>query len=413
MSTPLLLRSPRSLFALALASCALASCGARTGLLDPPVTPAADAATCQSPPPTCVAPAVDPCASPALTAALCEPSTLSWQCPPGARLYARAAADPSVCRPFHDPSGSVRSLSGSLVRVPTDDGRCLWIAETVSLASGESLRNVAFEVDPASPFGACPSRAVFAGGSARSIVSVEGDEPPVLVQLTGGYRLNGATRVTYRLFRSAPGAPFGVTELGTGLARWEPSSRRIIVPAPSALRFATDLDLGDASLVSGDHAFVWGCPGPPMFLTERCVVARLDASDRMELFGGGGRWIASARGSDGATVFDAGPWVSSVVALPGAMGLAHIFTVGFGSDLQVHRSTAPEGPWSAAASLARCDLPGGDAHSYCAGPVVQRDLADPTRPDELPVTYDVGSTMMSPDARPEDYWPRLQWVRLR
>jgi hypothetical protein len=413
MSTSRLHRSPRGLIALAIAACALASCGASTGLLDAPVTAPADAATCQSPPPTCVAPSADPCAAPVLTAALCEPATLAWQCPPGARVYARAAVEPAVCRPFRDPSGSVRSLGGSLVRVPTDDGRCLWIAEDVSLASGESLRNVAFEVDPTAPFGTCPTRAVFAGGAARSVVSLEGNDPSVLVQVTGGYRLNGATRVTYRLFRLAPGAPFGVTELGTGLARWEQSSQRIIVPPAAALRFTTDVDLGDASLVSGDHAYVWGCPGPPMFLTERCVVARLDASDRMELFGGGGRWIASTRGSDAATVFDAGPWVSAVVALPGAMGLAHVFTVGFGSDLQTHRATAPEGPWSAATSLARCDLPGDDTHSYCAGPVVHRELADPTRPDELPITYGVGSTMVSPGARPEAYWPRLQWVRLR
>jgi len=412
MSSPLLHRARASLTALALVACALSSCGARTGLLDPPVAPPPDAATCQTPPPTCVAPATDPCAAPLVTAALCDASTLSWRCPPGARLYARAA-EPAVCRPFHDPAGGVRSLGGTLARVPTDDGRCLWIAEDVSLASGGSLRNVAFEVDPTAPFGTCPSRAVFAGGAARSVVSLEGNDPSVVVQVTGGYRWNGESRVTYRLFRSDPGAPFGLTELGTGLARWDRSSQRIIVPSPASLRFSTELDLGDASLVSGDYAYVWGCPGPPMFLTERCVVARLDASDRMELFVGGGRWIASTRGSDAVTVFDAGPWVSSVVALPAGMGLAHVFAVGFGSDLQAHRASAPEGPWSAATPIARCDLPAADTHSYCAGPVVHRDLADPTRPGEFPVTYGVGSTEPPPGAAPDSYWTRLQWVQLR
>jgi hypothetical protein len=398
-----------------LAACAAASCGTRTGLLDPPATSPSDAATCRPPAVTCVAPDADPCGAPRVVPADCDAATLTWTCPPGARPFARAPAQPSVCRPFREPGGPVLALGGSLARVPTDDGRCLWVAEDVTLSSGQQLRNVAFEVDAAAPFGACPIRASFAGGVARTAVVIEGDDPSLVAQITGAYRRGGATRVTYRLFRREAGAAFGLRELGTGLGRWDAPSQRIVVPGPGGLRFGTDLDLGDASLVVGEHAYLWGCPELPTFLTERCVVGRIDAADRLELFGGG-RWIASARGSDGATVFEAGPWISSVVALPGATRLAHVFAVGFGSDLQVHTAAAPEGPWTSATSLARCDLPTDDADSYCAGPVVHVELADPTRPGELPVTYGVGTTAADQAARaavrPEAYWPRLQWVRV-
>lgn len=116
------------------------------------------------------------------------------------------------------------------------------------------------------------------------------------------------------------------------------------------------------------------------------------------------------------TVFDAGPWVASVVAMPGAAGLAHVFALGFGSDLQAHTASVPEGPWTSATSLARCDLPTDDANGFCVGPVVHRELADPTRPRELPVTHGVRSAAADRAARaasrPEAYWPRLHWVRV-
>lgn len=399
--------SPRSV-ALMLAAFAAASCGTRTGLLDPPATPPSDAATC-------VAPDADPCGPPRLVPSACDAATLSWTCPPGSRPFARATARPEVCRPFSEPGGPVLSLGGSLARVPTDDGRCLWIAEEVTLSPGQQLRNVAFEVDDEAPFGQCPLRPSFAGGVARTAVVIEGDDPSLVAQITGGYRRGGATTVTYRLFRREAGAAFGLRELGTGLGRWDARSQRIVVPGPGGLRFGTDLDLGDASLSLGEQAYLFGCPGPPMFLTERCVAGRLDEADRLELFGGG-RWIESARGSDATTVFESGPWISSVVALPGAARLAHVFAVGFGSDLQAHTAAAPEGPWTSATSLARCDLPSDDDSAFCAGPVVHLELADPTRPGELPVTYGVGTTAEDQAARaaarPEAYWSRLQWVRV-
>ncbi len=393
----------------------LPSCGARSDLFVVAASTSADVASCPPTSPTCVARGDDACGPPRIVTAVCDSATRAWRCPDGSIPYVRAAVETMTCRPFYEPGGPIRSLGGSLVRVPTDDGRCLWIAEDVTFGTGGTICNVAFETDLAAPFGTCPTRATFVGGSARTIVAVDsGDEPTLLVSITGAYRLAGATRVTYRLFRADGGPAFGLTELGTGLGRWDAATQRIVVPGPRSLAFGPDLDLGDASWASTDRAYVWGCPGPPDFLTERCVVGRIDAAGAMELFAGAGRWIASRRGRDAATVFDAGPWVSSVVPNGAAGRLLHLFAVGFGTDLQIHTASAPEGPWSPASRLAACDVPRDDSHAYCAGPVVHRELTDPTRAGDLPVTYGVGST--APDiaaraaANPGAYWPRLQWL---
>jgi hypothetical protein len=369
----------------------IAGCGARTGLTELAI------AACSEDPPTCIAPSVA-CDAPRAVAAVCNAQTKQFECPANTRVYERVA-DSNVCLPFHDPDGPIEAMDGSLVRVPTDDGRCLWIAEDARVA-GVDLRNVALIADVDAPFGSCPKRARFPDNIAQSIVDTE--DPSQHIQITGGYRFAGRTHVLYREFRNDPSAPFGLRHVGSGIASFERG--RVILP--STPRFATDLDLGDAHLVEGDRAYVWGCPGPPEFLTERCIVARFDASNSMELFAGSS-WVASTRGRDGKSVFDAGPWISSVVRRGDT--LRHVYAVGFGSDLQVHTASTPEGPWSSGATIARCDLPGSDDKAFCAGPVAHEELADPTRPGELVVTYGVGTTRGGERA-PLDYWPRLQRI---
>lgn len=350
--------------------------------------------------PTCLR-AAGPCEPATVVAATCDGR--AWRCPSGTREHARLSAA-STCLPFFEPGGPIRALEGSLVRVPTAD-RCLWIGETVETSAG-SLRNVAFEVDPTAPYGTCPARATF---RAESVVELDGGADPELqVQITGAQRLAGVTRVTYRLFRLDPSAGFGVRELGTGIGRFDEARQRIVVsPRP---RFAPDLDLGDASFVS-DRLYVYGCPPPIDFLTEGCVVARFDARDDMELFAGGGKWIESARGRDGAEVFRAGPWISAI-ARDGDR-LVHLYSVGFGSTLATHFASAPEGPWTDGPELARCALPEDDPKAFCAGPVVHEELVDPTR-SEWVVSYGVGTTASDGAARraarPEAYWTRLHWI---
>ena len=431
-ATPPQLSCARSLLVLGtLLTISTLACGSRTAVLLG--DPAADAnpeqaggdtglphITCAPPAKQCVTrDATDPCARARLVPATCDSSTLTWTCPVGAWPYARAAELAGDCLPLYDasgpsgPSGPFRSVQGSLSRVPTDDGRCLWVAESVQLASGQSLRNVAFELDPHTAFGTCPRSVAFSGGSARDSVvfSDGGADPTLLVQITGGYRIGGKTRVTYRLFRLDAGAVFGLAELGTGLGYWDATSQRIVVFGAERPRFETDLDFGNASWVEGNYAYLWGCNAPGHFLTEGCLLARLDAKDGLELFTGNNQWSANAEASAGAIVFDDGPWISSVTRdFADSTQLLHVFAGGFGDELRMQRATQAQGPWTQAAALAPCSLPAGDSKAYCAGPIVHEELADPMRPSELVVSYGRGTTGPAIDGRPEAYWSRIAWI---
>jgi hypothetical protein len=390
------------LFACAFAFAA-SGCGDRT-LLETQACPEAS--------PQCVQ-SRDACEAPVTVAPTCDLKTGAWTCPASARVYARAATSSTTCLPFHEAGGPIGQLGGSLVRVPVDGGRCLWVAETVVTSTGESVRNVGFE-QASAPFGSCPTHATFLGGAPVPAVTIEGGDEgsSILAQIDGGYRLGGRTYVLYRLFQVDASAIFGVSELGSGLGSWDEATQQIVVPGPSSLRWAPTLDLGDASLVVGGVPYVFGCHGPAHFLTNDCNLARLGPSGAAELFAGSGDWVASGEVGEAATVFDSGPWISSVVpSVPG--GFVHVYAVGFGSTLETHEAPSVTGPWSAGPTLAACDLAPGDSHGFCAGPVVHSELADPTRPGERVVSYGVGSTANQTAlaaASPEAYWTRLVWV---
>jgi hypothetical protein len=353
----------------------------------------------------------DPCAAPSVVAPVCDAATREWVCPNGARLYARVVDAPPTCLPFRHAHG-ISSVGqwglGAFARVPTDDGRCLWIAESATLSDGTKARNVAFEPDPNAPFGTCPDESLT---TPTPIVTVDGgDDPDILVQIDRGYRLGGATHVLYRLFRLDSTAVFGVTEMGGGIARWDPQTQRIVVPSPaSPFPWHLDLDLGDATLAAGDgeHELVWGCAQRGMFLEQGCELARLDADGAVELYSKSGSWIRGTDASKGATLFGSGPWASSVIVA--GSGLLHVYIGDFGSELQTHVASAATGPWSSGASLGACDLPSDDPKAFCAAPIVHLELADPTRPGELPITYGIGGSGAAA-ARKEAYWARLVWV---
>ncbi len=390
---------------LALLAC---GCGARTGLSQSDVSAPGHAA-----PPICVQSAIDPCGAPKTVNATCNEASHEWTCPSGARVYKRAPDSSEVCRPFHGATG-LESVGpwglSAMSRVPTDDGRCLWIADSATLTGGTVVRNVALQADPNAPFGTCPTESLT---PPTPIVSVEGgDDPNILVQIDGGYRLAGATHVLYRLFRSDPNATFGAIEIGGGVARWDQTTQRIIVPSPTKpFPWGLDLDLGDAQLPSDDgvHAFVWGCAQKGDLLKQGCELARLDPNDHVELFSTNGQWIPSVDASQGAVLFGGGSWMSSVV--PTTSGFRHVYIPDFGSTLQTDDAKDPTGPWTAGPNLAMCDLPTAvDPNAFCAGPVVHLELADPTRPAELPISYGVGSSK-TPTGTPDDYWSRLVWAK--
>ena len=383
-------------------------CGARTDpLLDKP-----GAEQCQSTSPTCIALGFG-CDPATVVSATCNESTHAWVCPSGSQVYARAPASSASCLPFRQAHG-LGNLGdwglGSLARVPTDDGRCLWIADSATLSDGSTARNVAFDVDRTAPFGTCPSDSVM---QPTPVVILEGgDDPSILVQIDGGYRLAGQTHVIYRLFRYDSTAVFGVTEIGGGVAHWDPGLQRIVVPSPSQpFPWGTDLDLGDAMLGTDDdpaHAFVWGCGLPGDFLKQSCRLARLDSADTAELFSRSGDWIASVRATDGPSVFESGRWTSSVIHAPG--GFRHVYIADFGGEVLSQVATSVTGTWTESPSLGACDLPTGDAHAMCAGPIAHMEIADPTRPGEIPIAYGLGTTG-TPVADADAYWTRLVWLQ--
>lgn len=384
-----------------------AACGSRTELRTIGVV---DQASCTSEPPICVQRGRW-CSAPTTVPASCDPTSNEWSCPVGSGVYTRAPS-PARCLPFRHAPGLAAVGPwgiGSLARIPADDGRCLWIADSVILSNGAAARNVALEADPDAPFGSCPEESV---SPPTPIVAVEGgDDPSILVQIDGGFRLGGSTRVLYRLFRVDPAAIFGVTELGGGIARFDPSSGHVVIPSPAKpFPWGLDLDLGDAAFPFGDglHELVWGCATPGSFLKEGCKLARLSPDDTVELLSRSGDWIASVRAMDGVTTFESGRWMSTVVSRGGA--LTHLYIADFTQSILAQTATAPTGTWSDAPGLGPCDLPAADPHAVCAAPITHLDMSDPTRPDELPVTYGVGSTGVS-TGNPDDYWPRLVWLR--
>jgi hypothetical protein len=389
----------------------LGGCGSRTGIERPEeVASAARVVSCPLPALQCVTDGFG-CDAPSLVDATCDETQHTWQCPVNARPYARAPESGSVCLPFaHGKTTPVQGwgLSG-LSRVPTDDGRCLWIIESMSLTDGTTARNMAFEVDRHAPFGTCPADSV--STPFKAVTMEGGDDPSIYVQIDGGYRLGGSTHVLYRLFQVDPNAVFGVTEMGGGVARWDQASGQIVVPSPKTpFPWGKDLDLGDANVAAGDgvHQYVWGCVGGNGFLVQDCRLARLDAADGVELYGKGGNFIASVRASDGPVAFVAGSWNSSVVAVPS--GYRHVYIGDFGNQLQSQQAATPLGPWSDGPGLGMCDLPA-DGSAFCAGPVVHTELADPTRPGELPITYAVG---VAPNKKPgpsAEYGPRMVWAK--
>src|SRR5450631_4170665 len=183
-----MLGSIRERGAIALAALVLVTtaCGARSGLLlenpDAGAPAAMDSGTtraCGPAPMRCVAHGDNACEAPHFVEPVCDATSLVWHCADAAWAYQSTPSRPASCLPIHDPDGPIASLGGSLARVPTDDGRCLWIAEDVRLSSGPSLHNVAFAPDLRAPFGTCPAQVSYLGGAPSASVGFAdgGDDP--------------------------------------------------------------------------------------------------------------------------------------------------------------------------------------------------------------------------------------------
>ena len=276
--------------------------------------------------------------------------------------------------------------------------------------------NVALEPDRTAPFGTCPAVAKTVTIDVSHI-----DTGGNLVQITGGYRLGGATHALYRVFGPGPAVTYGLADLGGGVGRWSQSAMAIVLASNQpVLQWGPDLSLGDAMLPAGDgvHEYVWGCPVSSTDPSGRsCLLARLDADDVVELWFAPagpktlGTGVQSTEASYSTLFFDSGPWISSIV--PAASGLMHVFDGAFGTAVSSQVASGATAPWADGPDLAPCDLPSDDPGAYCAGAVVHPELADPTRPNELVVSYSIGTTSSDPPTANyrDRYWPRLVWVQ--
>jgi hypothetical protein len=352
----------------------------------------------------------DPCGSASIVKATCDTHSHEWACPEGARTYQRAASTDSRCLPFSDPSTGVDVLGAwglsSIVRLPVGD-RCLWVAESVKLADGTDTRNMAFEPDLSLPFGTCPTKSL---SPPAPIVTIEGPEDPsLLVQLDGGYEIAGETRAIYRMFQTDVSSPFGLKLLGGGIAHYDEVTKRILVPAASTpFPWGQNLDLGNAVMPSpeGMFGYAWGCTGGDGFVSP-CRLARIDAHDDIQLFESPSQWFATTNPVDATTFFSSGTWISTV--FPTASGFEHVYIEGFGTTLEGDTASDLTGTWTQRPTLASCDLPSADPHAFCAGPIAHPEIADPTHPGEMPISYSIGSTGTAASGK-GSYWPRLVWL---
>ncbi len=345
---------------------------------------------CAAEPPRCVTRA-SPCDAAQPVDAVCAGDI--WACPDGASRYVEPWIDEGACLPLE---GELDPFLDGVHEAPIPvafGDECRWLVPLVD----ERPYQVA-----AIPASTCDGLAL----RSREPVLTLADDAFAGIQASF---LDGAGRVRAltRGWRYDATAPFGVRDLGVGLATVEGDR---LLPPPTWL-FDPSLDLGDAAVPFEDHLYAYGCPGDPHELLEDCIVgrARLDRVDEPAAWSilGAGGWGAG----DPSRVFGSGPHRGPVFADPRSGVFVHVYVIGFGDRVEITRAPRPEGPWSTTTVLTRCELPDDDPDAYCAGPVVYLDRWDPFAPGELLVGYSIGTTAADGERRrredPRAYWPRI------
>jgi hypothetical protein len=165
-----------------------------------------------------------------------------------------------------------------------------------------------------------------------------------------------------------------------------------------------------ATLAGDEYSYLWGCGAPGQFFSKGCLLGRIDQANQVQLFLNSGAWSSDMHSTDAKVVFDDGPWISSITQdRAHATDLLHVFAVDFADELQAQHAPEPEGPWDDARSSQPCALPKNDDKAYCAGVILHNELADPTRPNEVAVSYGLG-TAGAGSGSAADYWSRLVWA---
>lgn len=341
-----------------------------------------------------------------------------WACPAGTDVLQTDAAGSDVCLPFSSDAHPFDSLASSGIPAERGDGRCMWIMNDARTHSGEWLSHPAALV-PAHPAGGACEGGVQLLGDAEPYSVVDATEAgrDALVSLGDGFRWRDETWFYYRHWLPDSNGAFGVRLNGTRVARYDESNESVVFE--SGFLWGPELAYGDAALVVDGVPHVFGCHGEPQFLSYNCHLARLqgddiNSSESYEYFIGDGGWGKDIRKE--VPVFDSGPHRSAVRFHPGLDRYIMLFAYGFGDTIHMRTATAPQGPWSEPAVVGPCDLPKDDPEAFCATPALHLELMADWRPDELVVSYDVGTTAADQDERRRRdrlaYWPRLARLAL-
>jgi hypothetical protein len=371
-----------------------------------------DTPPCPSPPDVrCVRQEAGGCSRWVFTDAVCDELTDVWSCPGGSRMYERASPASDSCRPFL--ASPVPVLRSTGITLETGSGRCLWLVSGGGPPDGVDVPHLGAYVPDGLPFGACPEQGELIGGEApRSIMDASELGPDALIGISDSIRHAGQTWIYYRHWVLDPSEPFFVRKLGTRLAVFDDASETIRLL--DGFIWTGDEDYGDSALVIDGVPHLFGCHGPPDFMAYHCYLTRLaagplESGSGYEYFAGDHDRLNDQDAE--AAVLTAGPHRFSARFHAPSGRYVQVFIAGFGDRIEVRTAESVTGPWTAPRPLVSCELPADDIEAFCGYPMLHPELADPARPDELVITYDIAS--LAPDGAermaddPVAYWPRL------
>lgn len=336
-----------------------------------------------------------------------------WQCPAESKVLGETSDPVESCLPLYGEHSPFVWLASTGTPVARGDGRCMWILSDGVTAGDEHLSHPAVLLPSAPSSGDCLPGAEVLGGEAPFSVADETDLGEVdIASLGDGFRWGGRTWIYYRHWVWDANQVFGVRLLGTRLAWYhhETESVRFL----DGFLWEPELAFGDAAVVADGVPYVFGCHGPPTFLSYECHVARLTGTDigdpaSYEHFAGDGEWSSDI--AEEVPVFESGPHRTAVRFHPGLDSYILLFAHGFGTQIEMRLAPSPEGPWTAPVVVADCELPASDPDAFCATPALHLELMNDWRPEQLAVTYDIGTLAPDAEARraaaPAAYWPRL------
>jgi hypothetical protein len=283
--------------------------------------------------------------------------------------------------------------------IALDGGGALWVADNGAIADG-AVGPVAFVVGPGAT-GACVGWSIGAPVAALSPSPLfAGDALLVPLDLVA---TPGGLGVYYELLVSDSTQPLGLREEGIGLAMGGAAGGPF-VSSGELLWSADRPSYGSSALVVGAQAYVYGCRSDAAF-SEACFVARADvgalASTAAYAYWSGNGWSSNA--DEAAPISEGGVTVSVRADPTGAPRYLMTYVPPLGDTLVARTAPAPEGPWSAPATLATCALDGAGANAFCAGGQQHPELSR----GGLTVSYDARTFASDARAGGAAFWPRV------